>query len=121
MSSNEIEIAITHPRPTAKRPRAAHRASVHEVLKAWQVAFEGRSYEIGVYVGNSFAARLAFPRDDDPGLALRELDASLAGADLARTMTDLARDRTQSTTAIVTRLQWRDWITRDLLPRRRAR
>ncbi|HET7844661.1 MAG TPA: hypothetical protein VFL14_10960 [Xanthomonadales bacterium] len=119
MQDNEVEIAITHPRPTATRPRAAHRASMHEVLDAWQVAFEGRSYEISASVGNSFAARLALPTDDDPALALRELDASLWGADLARTMTDHARDRTRGTTAIATRLQWRDWITRELSPRRR--
>ena len=119
MQDNEVEIAITHPRPTVRRPRAAHRASMHEVLDAWQVALEGRSYEISATVGNSFAARLAFPRDDDPGLALRELDASLSGANLARTMTDHARDRSRNTTAIVTRLQWREWITRELLPRSR--
>lgn len=120
MQNTEVEIAITHPRPTVKQTRAAHCASMHEVLDAWRVAFEGRSYEIGANVGNSFAARLAFPRDDDPGLALRELDASLTGANLARTMTDHPRDRSRSTTAIVTRLQWRDWITSELLPRRHA-
>lgn len=119
--STEIDIAITHPRPTAKRPRAAHRASMHQVLDGWRDAVEGRSFEIGVNVGNSFAARLAFPRTDDLRLALRDLDTSLLDADLARTMTDHARDRTRGSTSIVTRMHWRDWLTRDLLPRRGGR
>jgi hypothetical protein len=119
--SNEVEIAITHPRPTAKMPRAAHAATLHDVLRAWQESVAGRTFELGAIIGNSCTARLAFPRDDDPGLSLRELDASLGNASLERTMTDHRRDRTRATTAIETRLQWRDWITRDLLPGRGSR
>jgi len=119
--SNDVEIAITHPRPTAQRPRSVHTASIRDVLSAWQAGLEGRTFELGAAIGNSCAARLAFPRDDDSSHALRELDAGLTGASLTRTMTDHHRDRTRTTTAIETRLQWRDWITRDLLPRRSSR
>jgi hypothetical protein len=119
--SSDVEIAIFHPRPTAKCPRTVHTASVREVLSAWQSAVEGRSFELGPNIGNAHPARLAFARDDDHALALRELDANLDGANLARTMTDHHRDRTRATTEITTRLEWHAWMTRDLAPRRSTR
>jgi hypothetical protein len=89
-----------------------------EVLSAWQGGAQGRSFELGASIGTSCPARLAFSREDDHALALRGLDAGLGSASLARTMTDHHRDRTRSTTAITTRLQWRDWITSDIMPGR---
>jgi hypothetical protein len=117
----DVDIAIQHPRPTARQSRENHGASMREVLLAWQQGAEGRSFELGPSIGNCRSARLAFARDDDHALALRQLDASLMDASLLRTMTDHHRDRTRATTAITTRLQWRDWITSDLLPRRGSR
>lgn len=119
--SHEVDIAITHPRLTSQRPRTAHVASLRSALDEWRSAVEGRSFEIGPSIGNSWATRLAFSGEDDPGSALRELDVGLNRAELTRTMTDYARDRSRTSTDIVTRLQWHDWITRDLSPTRGKR
>jgi hypothetical protein len=119
--SSEVEIAITHARPTARRSLAAHAASINDVLVGWREALAGRSFELGPSIGNARTARLEFGRDDDPRLSLRELDASLHDARLARTLTEHVRDRTRATTAMATRLQWHDWITSDLRSARGTR
>jgi hypothetical protein len=119
--STDVDIAITHPRPTARRTREAHGDSMRALLIAWQAGCEGRSFQLGPSIGNSRAARLGFARDDDPALELRALDERLAHASLVRTMTDHARDRTRAAIPIATRLQWRDWLTSDLSSRRSER
>jgi hypothetical protein len=119
--SSDVVIAITHARPTARRPRAAHAARINDVLVGWQEALAGRSFQLGPSIGTSRTARLAFALEDDPRLSLRELDASLHDANLARTLTEHVRDRTRTSTAMETRLQWHDWITSDLTSCRGSR